>query len=530
MIKKIVDLLGFDHSRKMEGFEKNTSTEHLCEITKSGGAKKRLATLAPNLLKAVLLERAGNLRYWYDEKNLILLSEYQVEEEIQLLKIKENKIYGGVFNSSKPSELVKSYDLDKHHGIGILGCLIPYLKKESNDFRENYEILANYYTKPEPGILVPEKIKKAAFILSDAIYREMLNNELLKGIDFTEVLNDLRILFSNKKEEMNPFGSINEISILCNEEYFLQVEKEYNKSRGIRTIATEDEMKPFRERELREEEKKLVPKLTNFEKTQNSEMLIKAIANGLRFAILFGPAGTGKSYMAQHCAETFGLPYLNFSMRSDTEGNDLLGSFIPETDVEKKDFKFVESQIILAAKNGYVLEIAEGNLSQCLTSINDLLDTSKKETRLENGEIIKAHENFIVIMTMNESYEGTKRINESLMDRFPLKIFINDLTEEESYKRIKKNGTCLPDKIIKNMCNINKKIKDYIKNNGIEGTSGFRALYSWVKLTEIIGCSREAAKHTILTAATMEEEIMEDLFINIIETSLIEMPPISERI
>lgn len=185
-------------------------------------------------------------------------------------------------------------------------------------------------------------------------------------------------------------------------------------------------------------------------------------------------------------------------------------------------FTFIESNIVKAIKNGYVIEIEEGNLANVLSGVNSLLDPERGFAVLENGEVIHRHPNCIIIMTMNPSYEGTREINEAVKDRFGIKIYIDELHKSQLIERVKAKGTTLNDNLIDKMANVIIAVNDYKNANGYsEGVCGLRTFLKWVKLSEAMdGDYQKAMMHTVLTSCSMNAEIMEDIYTNSIKPRL----------
>lgn len=111
---------------------------------------------------------------------------------------------------------------------------------------------------------------------------------------------------------------------------------------------------------------------------------------------------------------------------SESDVYEALGKKIADS-LEKKgnssDFMYVVSDLIKSLSEGGVCEIQEANLiskAGVLGGINACLDDIGI-AQLPTGETITRHKNSIVVMTMNAHYEGTKKLNEAVRSRFPLK-------------------------------------------------------------------------------------------------------------
>ncbi len=144
-----------------------------------------------------------------------------------------------------------------------------------------------------------------------------------------------------------------------------------------------------------------------------------AIALG-KPVLLKGPAGAGKTKLAETISHYFGQPMQSINTSVDLDAEALLGfKTIIQRDGQTA-IEFVEGPVVEAMKKGHLLYIDEINMAKAetLPILHGILDYRKMLTNPFTGEVIKAHPHFGVLAAINEGYMGTAPLNEALKDRF----------------------------------------------------------------------------------------------------------------
>lgn len=223
--------------------------------------------------------------------------------------------------------------------------------------------------------------------------------------------------------------------------------------------------------------------------------------------LLTGEAGTGKSTAAQLLARLCNLPYRFITMSADTTVADLLLNILPGK--KANTFEHYESEFVKAFRNGGIIEIQEVNTVRkpnVLTSLNAALD-GLKELHLPNGEIIKRHENCVVVFTANIGYEGTAPMNQALMSRCCLKLEYTLPSDAELAKRlVEKSGVdiSVATLMVKAMHNIQNILEEEGETLGI---CSFREITAWAQMTKVLNDPVLAGEITIVNSGSFDKEV-----------------------
>ena len=317
---------------------------------------------------------------------------------------------------------------------------------------------------------------------------------------------------------------------------------------------------------LTEEESALVPRLDDTvppEDVVTKVKLIKASTNSpkpFRNILWIGETGTGKSTAARIAAQLMHLPYTFITINPDTIVSDVYVNVLPAanktnvgndaikiieravfdtdgawfeltgehkddvqpSDVIRKvlescqcgDFMYVESPLVKAFRYGWVCELQEVNYAMkpgVLGGINAALDDIGI-IELRTGEVVMGHPDTVIIMTANDGYEGTRKINQAVKSRMTLKGHMELPDSDTLARRAMQNSGYRDMRNIKMMIAVMEGIRKIMEENGeTNGSCSVRELQSWCQATEILGDPYEAALSTIVPSATDDPEITQEV-------------------
>ena len=146
-----------------------------------------------------------------------------------------------------------------------------------------------------------------------------------------------------------------------------------------------------------------------------------ALANKMN-VLLYGDAGTGKTSSSMWIASLLGLPYFAIPSNSALDYTQIVGGYVPNAN---GSLSWTDGAVTRLVRNGGVLLIGEVNTlaKNVQQFLMPLLDYRRSITVMENGnEVIKAHDNLLIIADMNPNYRGTQLLNEAWKDRFEIKL------------------------------------------------------------------------------------------------------------
>ena len=138
--------------------------------------------------------------------------------------------------------------------------------------------------------------------------------------------------------------------------------------------------------------------------------------------LLYGDAGTGKTSSSMWIASLLGLEYFAIPSNSALDFTQIVGGWLPNAN---GSLSWIDGAVTRLVRNGGVLLIGEVNTlaKNVQQFLMPLLDYRRSITIMENGnEVIKAHDNLLIIADMNPNYRGTQLLNEAWKDRFEIKL------------------------------------------------------------------------------------------------------------
>lgn len=237
---------------------------------------------------------------------------------------------------------------------------------------------------------------------------------------------------------------------------------------------------------------------------------IRGVATGEIYSMLFiGESGTGKSTAAKVIPYKCGLPYVVINCSTNIEEADMFGAMIPnpkKIKAEDPEFVWQDGVLTKAIRNGYCAVIEELNFARpgVLGKLNSLLDESR-QIDLSNGEIVKAHKNFRLIVTCNIGYEGTNRLNKALINRFEVCKQFTDLNKSETIEVIKNRTGYTDVGKINSIYDVYFAIKKYSNEQNLGIVISIRQLLNIFKQGKYYKNAYDAVCNTLLNTAFLED-------------------------
>lgn len=510
------------------------------------------------------------------------VAEYQSrtgEIHVAVFNRKNGKFNVGRYEDVTASPKVYSLKDGGNIGTALFFVLIPEAMKD-DEFRENYDLLGRC---KNDGYADMDEAEKAAFILCDNLYRRIegadtmptagikLNIPSTGNLPQLTAVNISRNAYSPSSVLYGTFRILtgtaaHAAAVSVNRDDFI---KHYSLSDRLLT-PKEELMVP------RIEDWYVIPPEVI---TVCKHALMTTGGNQpMRNFMMRGPAGTGKTESAKAIAAGLGLPYLYYTCSANTEIYDFLGQMLPETaerapegkeyptltdiqmdppsaykkltgtydetitDAEVYDkllevmeqdakaliadnasgqrFRYVETPLITAIRNGYVIEIQEPTVIAnpgVLVGLNALLDRCASVT-LTTGEVIHRHPDTVVLVTTNTNYAGCRDMNQSIISRMNLIVDMEEPDIDTLTERVMNVTGCTDKSVVSDMAASIQEISERCRETMInDGSCGVRELICWVQSYMVCGNIMEAAKYTVLSSVSSDPENRADILSSCLE-------------
>ena len=250
---------------------------------------------------------------------------------------------------------------------------------------------------------------------------------------------------------------------------------------------------------------------------EDLNLYVSGIANGDIYSLLFvGESGTGKSTIAKVLSSKAGLPCITINLSANTEESDLFGSVIPNPDSNANNpFIWKDGLITKAIRNGYVCILDEINFAKpsILGKLNSLLDETR-QIDLDNGEVVKAHDNFRIIATCNIAYEGTNRFNKALINRFEIVKRFDSINNTKLKSIIMSRTNYKQEEKIIQIIDVYNSIIKYSNANNLDLIVSVRQLLTLFTTYKYYTNLKEAILNTLVHNAFIEDAEYESDYIS----------------
>lgn len=185
-----------------------------------------------------------------------------------------------------------------------------------------------------------------------------------------------------------------------------------------------------------------------------------------------------------------------------------------------QSFTYVETDFLMALKNGYVVEVQEPTTIMqpgVLVGLNSLLEQTGSIT-LPTGEVIERHPDAVVIVTTNISYEGCRGMNQSVIDRMSLVCDVEAPSPDVMIQRAMSVTGATDEYQVSQMVQVVNDLAEYCRTHGVtDGSYGMRSLIDWIESSAITNNVYESALYTIISKATTDELEREAMITSVLE-------------
>jgi nitric oxide reductase NorQ protein len=169
----------------------------------------------------------------------------------------------------------------------------------------------------------------------------------------------------------------------------------------------------------------------NYVSHGQEETIFKAAFSQKIPVIVKGPTGCGKTRFIEHMAYDLSLPLITVSCHEDLTAADLVGRFL----FKDEQTVWQDGPLTIAARHGgicYLDEIVEARKDTTVI-IHSLTDDRRLLYIDKTGEVIRAHQNFMMVMSYNPGYQSVvKDLKQSTKQRFATLSFEHPEIENET--------------------------------------------------------------------------------------------------
>lgn len=223
--------------------------------------------------------------------------------------------------------------------------------------------------------------------------------------------------------------------------------------------------------------------------------------------ILKGPTGCGKTRFVQYMSYKLNKPLITVSCHEDLTSSDLVGRYL----LKGEETVWQDGPLTMAVRNGgicYLDEIVEAR-NDTTVLIHSLTDDRRILYLDRTGEVLKAHKDFMMIISYNPGYQSIrKNLKESTKQRFSSIVFSHPSVETE--EKIVSSETGVGEEHSHNLAMIGEKIRNLEGYGLVEGASTRLLVYTGRLIKE--GLSPwYACKAAITQTLTDDTEIMDSV-------------------
>lgn len=229
--------------------------------------------------------------------------------------------------------------------------------------------------------------------------------------------------------------------------------------------------------------------------------------------LLKGPTGCGKTrfveYMTYFLGKEMGIsfPLITVACHEDLTGSDLVGRYL----LKGEETIWVDGPLAQAVKNGaicYLDEIVEARKDTTVL-IHPLADHRRILPVEKKGQMIEAHENFLLVISYNPGYQSVlKNLKHSTRQRFVAIEFRYPPREMEAKIIAHESGVSFD--MANDLAKLGEKVRN-LRDQGLEeGVSTRLLIYTGLLITQEIE-PRRACEVAVAQAVTDDSEMVQGI-------------------
>lgn len=230
------------------------------------------------------------------------------------------------------------------------------------------------------------------------------------------------------------------------------------------------------------------------------EKLAYAVKSDLP-ALLIGETGVGKTLAVRYLAWKTNNGLRRVNLNGATTVDEFLGKLL----INEQGTYWVNGVLVDAMQTGdwILLDEINATLPEIAFTLHSLLDDDRMVVLMEyDGRIVRPHPDFRLFASMNPSeeakYGGTKSLNEALLDRFPVVLRMDYLSEDEEVAAVMARSGQTDEDLVRRMVHCANDVRQAIHNEKIFGSFSTRRVTDWARMTRQFEV-RESAQYAVLS-------------------------------
>ena len=224
--------------------------------------------------------------------------------------------------------------------------------------------------------------------------------------------------------------------------------------------------------------------------------------------LLKGPTGCGKTRFAEYMAHRLGpVPLITVACHEDLTATDLVGRYL----LEGEETRWLDGPLTRAVKAGaicYLDEIVEARKDTTVL-IHPLTDHRRILPIERRGQVVQAHENFLLVISYNPGYQTVlKDLKHSTRQRFVAIEF--DYPPEEQEREIIRHESGLSEADAGSLARLGAKVRNLREHGLQEGVSTRLLIYAGTLMSTGVA-PRLACQVAVVHALTDDKEVGQSL-------------------
>jgi nitric oxide reductase NorQ protein len=239
------------------------------------------------------------------------------------------------------------------------------------------------------------------------------------------------------------------------------------------------------------------------------EVEIFAAAYAKKLPVLLkGPTGCGKTRFVEYMAYRLGpVPLITVACHEDLTATDLVGRYL----LEGQETRWLDGPLTRAVKAGaicYLDEIVEARKDTTVL-IHPLTDHRRILPVERRGQVLLAHENFLLCLSYNPGYQTVlKDLKHSTRQRFIAIEF--DYPPEELEREIVRHESGLSEEDAARLAQLGTKVRNLREHGLQEGVSTRLLIYAGTLMSAGVA-PRLACQVAVVQALTDDKEVAQSL-------------------